>query len=157
MKGQFWGWKWVGRGHARTRPVVDILKVTQQGAALVCCKWRLWSTKMGCTLAPHDEYEWTVCTRQQRGLMSNSYDHLLSLRTPGHLRVVHRSRLWSRPVAASQSDQPCALGSCTLRTCTATPTQPIGHVQLAAAATACNNLPSIIMASTSPPTFWIQT
>jgi len=32
---------------------------------------------MGCTLAPHGEYDWTVRVRRQCGLrpMSNSFDH----------------------------------------------------------------------------------
>ena len=33
--------KGAGPGHVRTRPAVDILKATQQGAALVRCRCRL--------------------------------------------------------------------------------------------------------------------
>jgi len=32
---------------------------------------------MGCTLAPPDEYCWTVHLRWRCGLMSNYFDHLL--------------------------------------------------------------------------------
>jgi len=32
---------------------------------------------MGCTLAPPEEYEWTVHVRWRCGLMSNYFDHLL--------------------------------------------------------------------------------
>jgi len=34
---------------------------------------------IGCTLAPPGEYYWTVRVRQRCGLMSNYFDHLLSL------------------------------------------------------------------------------
>jgi len=34
---------------------------------------------MGCTLAPPDEYCWTVCLWRRCSLMSNYFDHLLLL------------------------------------------------------------------------------
>jgi len=34
---------------------------------------------MGCTLAPPEEYDWTVHVRRRCGLMSNYFDHLLSV------------------------------------------------------------------------------
>jgi len=34
-----------------------------------------------CTLAPLDEYDWIVRVRRRCGLMSNYFDHLLSLLT----------------------------------------------------------------------------
>ena len=34
---------------------------------------------MGCTLAPPEEYDWTIHVRRRCGLMSNYFDHLLFL------------------------------------------------------------------------------
>jgi len=36
---------------------------------------------MGCTMAPPEEYDWTVHLRRRCGLMSNYFDHLLLLFT----------------------------------------------------------------------------
>jgi len=34
------------------------------------------SLYMGCTLAPHGEYDWAVHVRRRCGLISNYFDHL---------------------------------------------------------------------------------
>jgi len=78
VKGQCWGQIMAGSGHARTCPTFDMLKATQQVAALVWCRCQL-----RCTLAPPDEYSWTIRVQRQCGLvpncglMSNCFDHLL--------------------------------------------------------------------------------
>ena len=45
-------------GQPRTCTVIDRLKVTRQGAALVRCRCRLGCTRRRCTLAPPGEYRW---------------------------------------------------------------------------------------------------
>jgi len=47
VKGQFWGRKGAGPGHARMWPAVNIHKASQQGAAPVRCGCRLGRTRRG--------------------------------------------------------------------------------------------------------------
>jgi len=46
---------------------------------------------LGCTLTQPGEYDWTVLVRPQLGLMSNYFDHLLSLKTVMSILVI-----WNR-------------------------------------------------------------
>jgi len=76
VKGQLWGRKVAGSGHARTCPAVDKLKPTQQGAERVGYRCWLWYTRRECTLAQPGEYDWMVHVWRWCGFMSNYFDHL---------------------------------------------------------------------------------
>jgi len=78
MEWTYWGREGAGSGHARTRPVVHILKVTQQETELVRCGCRLGVLDGGRTLARPTEYDWTVRVWRQWG-PCQMIDHSLLL------------------------------------------------------------------------------
>jgi len=82
VKRQFWGWKEPSPGHARTCQMVDILKVTQQGAVLIWCRCRF-----GWTLVLSGKYNWTIHVQWWRSLSSSYFNHLF---LSGCIAILHR-------------------------------------------------------------------